>query len=86
MITEMFSSSKIYEAPARAGMELDVLQFTLQMGKWIDWNSHFACLVIQLIKERTNVHMRWLRYHSGNQSRISSMRGSRAKQKVRKGP
>lgn len=60
MITEMFSSSKIYQAPTRAGMELGVLQFTLQMGKWIDWNSHFACLVIKLIKERRDVHTRWL--------------------------
>lgn len=71
MITEMFSSSKIYEAPAGAGMESDVLQCTLQVGKWIDWNSHFACLVIKLIKERRNVRTRWLHYHSGNKSCIN---------------
>lgn len=44
---------------------LDAFQFTLQLGKWTDWNSHVACLGIRLIKVKRNVLVRWLHYHSG---------------------
>lgn len=52
--------------PPELAWMLDVFQFTLQIGKLIDWNSQFACLGIKLIiKVRRNLHRRWLHYHSG---------------------
>lgn len=35
---------------------LDVLQSMLQVGKWIDWNSHFASLGMRLPREKKSAH------------------------------
>lgn len=64
MIIKIFSGTKIYAAPARAGMDVSCFAVTLQIGQWIDWDSHLASLDIKLIKARSRLHGRWSRYHT----------------------
>lgn len=64
MIIKIFSGTKIYAVPARAGMDVSCFVVTLQIGQWIDWDSHLASLDIKLIKARRSLHRRWSRYRS----------------------
>lgn len=52
MILRYVPVLKYMKPPSELEWMFDILQFTFQIGKLINWDSHFVCLSITLIRAR----------------------------------